>query len=144
MSISGFLLEFTETCNFHLLLLLNTFQLSLFLLLPLGFRSVIFNNLLFEVLLFVFTLLLDFDGTLIGDLHFGDHLECAVLFSLEHFLFLDLKLFGLLDHLLHLALTDLLILNAFEFALLDLVNDDKRALLSGLLALYFTLLLQLE
>lgn len=98
---------------------------------------------MFEVLLFVFALLLDFDGTLICDLNFSDHLECAVLFSLEHFLFLDLKLFGLLDHLLHLALANLLFLDAFEFAFLDLVDDDKRALLSGLLALYFTLLLKL-
>lgn len=59
-------------------------------------------------------------------------------------MFLDLDLFGLADHLLHLSLTHLLVLDAFEFALLDLVDDDERALLLRLLALDLALLLQLE
>jgi hypothetical protein len=50
---------------------------------------------------------------------------------------LDLELLSLADHLLHLALAHLLVLDAIELALLDLVDDDEGALLLCLLALDF-------
>ena len=137
-------MKFTETSYLTLLLLLYTLQFSLLLFLTLSLSPVIFNNLLFQVLLLPLSLILNLDRSFIGDFDLGNHTEGALLLSLKHFLLLSFELLGLADHLLHLALADLLLLDAFQFALLDLVDDHEGALLLGLLALDLALLLQLE
>ena len=144
LSVSSLLLKFSETSDLALLLFLDSLQVgSLFFFAKL-FLAVIFNNLLFEVLFLLFALILDLNRTLVGFLDLTHHLGNAFLLVSDNLSLFHLNLIGLSEHLLHLSLTHLLVLNAFELSLLDLVNYDKRAHLLCLLSLHLTLFLELE
>ncbi len=111
LSISGLLLEFSKASYLAFLLFLDALQVSCFLFLALSLVAVVVNNLLLEVLLFSFTLVLDINGPLVGLLDLAHHSECAVLLD-EHLpLLLLLDLLSLAYHLLHFALPHLLLLN---------------------------------
>lgn len=144
LSVGSLLLELSETSDLTLLLLLDPLELGGLFFLAESLLAVIFNDLLLQVLLLLFALVLDLDGALVGLLDLAHHLESALLLGCNHLMLLLLDLFGLSEHLLHLSLAHLLLLDALELAFLDLVDDHEGALLLGLLALDLALLLELE
>lgn len=144
LTVGSLLLELSKAGNLTLLLLLNSSYISGFFFFTKCLLAVIFNDLLFEVLFLLLALVLDVDGTLVGIFDFAHHLKGADLLGSNDLMLFLLELLGLTDHLLHLALTHLLLLDALELSLLDLVNDYEGPLLLSGLALDLTLLLQLE
>ena len=144
LSIGSLLLELPKSSDLALLLLLHALELRSLLLLSLCLGLVVVNNLLLKVLFLLLALVLDLYGPLVGLLDLAHHTEGTVLLGCEDSVLLLLDLFGLTDHLLHLPLTHLLLLDAFEFSFLDLINNDERALLLCVLALDLPLLLELE
>jgi len=99
---------------------------------------------LFEFLLFAFPLFLYLDCTFVCLFDLAHHAKSPLLLSSEDLLFFELDLFSLTNHLVHFPFTHLLFLDPLEFSLLNLVDDHERPLFLSLLALYLTLLLQLQ
>lgn len=144
LSICSFLLEFSESCNFSLLLFFNTLDFSLLFFFSENFLTVVFNNLLFEVFFFLLTLILYINSTLVGFFDLSHHTDSTLFLSVEDFGLFNFNLLGLSNHLKHFTFTHFLILNAVKLTLLNLINDHKGALLLCFLALHLTLFLELE
>ena len=144
LTIGSLLLKLPESGNLALFLFLDTLDFSCLLLFALSLSAVVLNDLLLKVLLFALALVLHINRALVGLLDLSDHTERSLLLCFQLSVFFLFDLLGLADHLLHLTLTHLLLLDALQLSLLNLIDDHQRALLLGSLALDLTLLLELK
>jgi len=144
LSISSFFLELSKSLNFLFFFILDSggLKLSFVLLLVLG--SLILNDLLFMILFLSSSLLLLDQGLSISLGSLFHQVVDSLSFSLTCFSILSLHLFNIGQKVHLFLISDFLFSHSFDGSLLDLINDDLSALLSGLMLSNLSFFLLLE
>jgi len=133
LAILSLLLELTEFLNLVLLLgLLALLLVKSLLFLERSFL-VVAEYLHVLVALLLSALDLGRKGDFVGFFNLLHHLSSSLLFNFVSLTLLFLHSFNLSLHLSHLFLSHLLLLDAFDFSLLNLINDNKGTFLLGLM-----------
>lgn len=144
LSISSFFLELSKSLNFLFFFILNSSGLKLSFVLLLVLGSLILDDLLLVILFLTSSLLL-------LDERLGISLGCLFhqvvdshSFSLTCFSILSLHLVDISQKVHLFLISDFLLSHSFDGSLLDLINDDLSAHLSGLMLSHFSFFLLLE
>jgi len=144
LSISSFFLELSKSLNFLFFFILNSSGLKLSFVLLLVLGSLILDDLLLVIFFLTSSLLL-------LDKRLGISLGCLFhqvvdshSFSLTCFSILSLHLVDISQKVHLFLISDFLLSHSFDGSLLDLINDDLSALLSGLMLSHFSFFLLLE
>ena len=144
LSISSFFLELSKSLNFLFFFILNSSGLKLSFVLLLVLGSLILDDLLLVIFFLTSSLLL-------LDERLGISLGCLFhqvvdshSFSLTCFSILSLHLVDISQKVHLFLISDFLLSHSFDGSLLDLINDDLSALLSGLMLSHFSFFLLLE
>jgi hypothetical protein len=132
LTVSSTLLQFSQSLDLELLLVLKTAMLSGSVLFLCNFSGVIMDD--FQIFHTLIASLVRFaiEGNFIGELDFLEHNSVTGLFGLENDQISKLLLLNGAGQLLLFALTLLSLLNSLLLAFLNLVNNDSGSSALGL------------
>lgn len=144
LSISSFFLELSKSLNFLFFFILNSSGLKLSFVLLLVLGSLILDDLLLVIFFLTSSLLLLDErlGISLGSLF--HQVVDSHSFSLTCFSILSLHLVDISQKVHLFLISDFLLSHSFDGSLLDLINDDLSAHLSGLMLSHFSFFLLLE
>ena len=144
LSISSFFLELSKSLNFLFFFILNSSGLKLSFVLLLVLGSLILDDLLLVIFFLTSSLLLLDEGLGISLGCLFHQVVDSHSFSLTCFSILSLHLVDISQKVHLFLISDFLLSHSFDGSLLDLINDDLSALLSGLMLSHFSFFLLLE